>query len=117
MLRRPRLTRRGPHASLATQRPFKAEKYEVQYFRIDCSSEEGSSYAGEMSGNALPTFTSTNPRITGSALLLTVSTHRLRQKRMISSKRALSNVCYCSGRADIGKDEMIVVPNGNRALW
>src|SRR5215469_15423941 len=57
---------------------FNAAKCEIQCLRIERSSTEVSSYAGEMSGNALSTFTSTKPRIRASDLLLTASTHRPR---------------------------------------
>ncbi len=55
---------------------FNAAKYEIQCLRIDCSSTEVSSYAGEMRGKALSTFISTKPRIRAFDLLRTTSTHR-----------------------------------------
>src|SRR5215472_16151995 len=61
---------------VSAQPLFNAAKCEIQCLRIDRSSTEVSSYAGDMSGNALSTFTSTKPRIRASDLLLTASTHR-----------------------------------------
>jgi hypothetical protein len=61
----------------AGQRSFNDAKYEIQCLRIDCSSAELSSYAGEISGNAVSTSIRTNPRIRDSALLLDTSVHRL----------------------------------------
>jgi hypothetical protein len=61
----------------AGQRSFNDAKYEIQCLRIDCSSAELSSYAGEISGNAFSTSIRTNPRIRDSALLLNTSVHRL----------------------------------------
>ncbi|PYS61579.1 MAG: hypothetical protein DMF76_10610 [Acidobacteria bacterium] len=54
----------------AGQCSFNAAKYEIQCLRIDCSSDELSSYAGEMSGKTVSTFTRTKPRIRDSALFL-----------------------------------------------